>query len=134
MFENTPLEDGANRVREALGSIEDELTRVQKDLQKRRTKLERRLTARRKQIEKQFAAQRRDLEKRARKLRSEIEKNPTVKRLESARKDARKQFEQGVADFLETLRIASKSDVQRIDRKLSQLGRKLKEMEKASAS
>jgi len=133
MFENTALEDGANRVREALGSIEDELQRVQKDLKRRRTRVEKRLDTRRKQLEKRFTAQRRDLEKRAKKLRTRIEKNPTVKRLESTRKDARKQFSQRVQDLLETLSIASKSDVQRIDRKISQLNRKLREMEETAS-
>ena len=41
-------------------------------------------------------------------------------------------FERGVSSFLDVLPIATKSDVERIDRKVSALGRKLKEMEKGN--
>jgi len=120
MPEQTILQDGVDRVRDAMSSVEDEIQRVQKDLRSRR-----------KDIEKQLSSSRKGFEKRARKLRSELRKNPTVKRLDRFRRDATKQFEEGVENLLGALQIASKGDVQRIDRKLSQLNRKLKEMERA---
>lgn len=132
MAEASFVQDSVDRFRDAFGSIEGEFEKVQKDLLARRKKLEKRLTGQRKDLEKRFASQRKDLEKRTKKLRTEIEKNPTVKRIEGMRKDANKQFEQGVSDVLGALQIASKGDVQRIDRKISQLNRKLKEMERAA--
>ena len=54
--------------------------------------------------------------------------------IEAWRKDAAKQYESGIEAFLSALQIASKSDVQRIDRKISQLNRKLREMEKPKAT
>ncbi|MEM7413260.1 MAG: hypothetical protein AAF430_23720 [Myxococcota bacterium] len=133
MFESTTatLQDGVEYVREAVGSLEDEFQRVQKDLEGRRKKLEKRVASERKAFEKRVQTRRREIEKRTKKFRTEIEKSGPVKRLEALRKDATKQFEQGVSDVLSTLRIASKTDVQRIDRKISQLNRKLREMEGA---
>jgi len=138
---NNIIQDGVDRFREAYGSLEGELQRVQKELRIRRKKLEKRFETGRKDIEKRFASQRKDIEKRfetqrkqferrTQKLRGEIGKNPAVKRIDALRKDATKQIEQGVSDVLSALQIASKSDLQRIDRKISQLGKKLKEMDR----
>ena len=134
MAQTTILQDGVERVREAFGSIEDEVTRVQKQMRSRRAKLEKQLASRRKQLNKRLETRRKDFEKRTQKLRSELEKNPAVKRLEALRQEAARQIARGVNDVLSALRIASKSDVQRIDRKISQLNRKLKEMDRAKRS
>jgi len=112
------LQDGVDRFRTAFGSIEDEIQRVQKDLR-----------ARRRSLEKQLNASRRDLERRTRRLRSDLSKNTTVKQLESLRKNATQQIEQSVDGVLSALQIASKTDVQRIDRKISQLNRKLRALD-----
>jgi len=136
---NTIFQDGVERVREAAGNLGGELQRVQRDLRARRKKIEKRLEtgrkdiekrieAQRKQIEKRFETQRKQIEKRTQKLRSELEKNPAVKRLETFRKDASKQFEQGVSTVLHRLQIASKSDLDRIDRKISAINKQMKEM------
>jgi len=125
------LQDGVDRFREAFGSIEEEIERVQKDLRARRKKLEKRLDSGRKDIEKRLETQRKGFERRTRKLRARIEKNPAVKRINQARSEATKQWEQGVSDVLGALQIASKHDVQRIDRKISQLNKKLREMDGA---
>ena len=58
-----------------------------------------------------------------------MRKNTTVKQLESLRKNATQQIEQSVGGVLSVLQIASKTDVQRIDRKISQLNRKLRELD-----
>jgi ribosomal protein L16 Arg81 hydroxylase len=117
------VQESVDRVREAFGSIEDEAQRVQKRVQKE-------LKTRRRDLEKQLNSNRKDFEKRTRKVRTEIRKNATFKRLESLRKDVTKQLEGGVENVLGSFSIASKTDVQRIDRKLSQLNKKLKEMER----
>jgi hypothetical protein len=140
MPETTNLfQDGVDRVREAYGSLNTELQRVQKELRVRRKKIEKRLETGRKDIEKRFATQRKDLEKRletqrkqfekrTQKLRAEIEKYPAVKRLDAIRKDATKQLEQGASRVLHSLQIASKSDLDRIDRKISAINKQMKEM------
>ncbi len=129
--EATILQDGIDRFRDAFGNIEDEVERVQKRIRIRRRKLEKRVVDGRRDFEKRVESGRKDFEKRTRKLRTEVRKNPTFKRLDGIRKDATKRYEEGVETLLNTLQVASKSDVQRIDRKISQLSKKLKEMERA---
>ena len=121
------VQESVDRVREAFGSIEDEAQRVQKRVRKQ-------LDTRRKDFEKQLTSSRKDFEKRTRKLRTEIRKNPTFKRFENVRKDVTKQLEDGVGGVLNALSIASKTDVQRIDRKLNQLNKKLKDIERSRTS
>ena len=159
--EATLMQEGVERVRDAYESVEDEAKRVQKQLRTRRRKLERQLESTRKDIEKRIDSTRKDIEKRAKKIRvevqkspaakridstrkdfekrakkmrTEVQKNPAIRRLEAWRKDATKQYEAGVETFLSALQIASKSDLQRIDRKISQLNRKLREMERPKAA
>jgi len=133
------FQDGVDRVREAADSIRPQLQRVQRELRVRRKKIEKRFETGRKDIEKRIASQRKDLEKRletqrkqfekrTHKLRTELEKYPAVKRLETIRKDATKQFEQSVSTVLHRLQIASKSDLDRIDRKISLINKQMKEI------
>jgi septation ring formation regulator EzrA len=114
------VQEGVDRVRAAFGSIEDEFERVQ-----------RRVRARRRDLEKQLRSGRKDLEKRTRKLRSELLGRSPLKRLETLRKDVQHQIADGVDSVLRSLQIASRTDVERIDRKLSQISRKLREIEEA---
>ena len=67
-------------------------------------------------------------------IEKELQKNTLVKRAEELRDQASRQVESVVDSLLNALQIASKTDVQRIDRKISQLNRKLKEMERAKSS
>ena len=116
-----------DRVREAVSSVEDDFQRVQK-------RVEKQLNARRKAIEKQVKARRKNIEKRTqkqvRRLRTEFNKNPYVKRAQGAMDDATKQWESGVDTVLGALHVASRRDVSRIDRKLNQINRKLRDLEK----
>ena len=106
------VEESIDRVQNAVRSVEGEFERLQKQFDKRR-----------KQFEK-------ETQKRVKRFRADISKRPIVKRAESLRSDAAKQLEGGVETILSTLQIASKSEVQKIDRKLSQINRKLGQLEK----
>lgn len=116
------VQEGVDRFREAFDSLE--FDRVQKQLAQRR-----------KRFEKQLASNRRAWEKRTRKqvkrLRTEIRKNSLVKRLQSLQKDATAQVESRVDQVLSALRIASKRDMDRIDRRLGQIQRKLRDLEQS---
>ena len=116
------FQDGVDRVRETVDSIEYELTR-------RRKSLEKDLRTRRRTLERRLSGSRRDLEKRTRKLRKDLQKNETLQQVESLRQRASAEIEQRVDDVLSLFQIASKSDVQRIDRKLSQLNRRLRDLD-----
>ena len=111
-----------SRIDEAVQFFDDEFQRVQKELSKRR-----------KSLEKEFATKRKTVERRTRKelkrIQSELKKNPIVKRADAVRKDVTKQVEIRMDALLERMQIASRSDVQRINKKLTTLNRRLKTIE-----
>lgn len=112
MAQQSFVEDGFDRVQEAFRNAGGEIEKFQKELAKRR-----------KQFEK-------DTQKRVKKFQTDLRKQPIVKRVETIQKDATKQVENAVDSMLSALQIASQSDLKRIDRKLSQLTRKLNAIEK----
>ena len=112
MAEANFIEEGMDRVEDAFRSIEKDLKRFQK-----------RADRRRKQFERQA-------EKRVKQLQSDIRKNPVVKRAESLRSDAQKAIEEQVDGLLANLRIASQADVNKLGRKVAQLNKKVRELEK----
>jgi hypothetical protein len=122
------VQESVDRVREAVASIEDDIDRVQRRMQKewktRRKSMERQVTSHRKDFEKKTQRQ-------MKRLRTELLKNPYVRRAQEAVDDATKQFEQGVDNVLKVLHVASQRDLNRIDRKLNQINKKLRELEKS---
>ena len=123
--------NGTNPLENARDSIEHELGRIRKQFRTQGRSLEKRIEKGRKELE----SRRKRLETRGRKqvksLVADIRKNPVVKRAEALRKDAEKQLETGVESMLSMLQIASKGDVQKIDRKLKTLNKKLASLEKS---
>ena len=113
-----------SRIDEAVQFVDDEFQRVQKEL-----------SARRKSLEQEFATRRKTVEKRTRKelkrIQSELKKNPIVKRADSVRKDVSKQVETRVDSLLGLMQVASRADVQRINKKLNTLNRRLKAIEES---
>jgi uncharacterized coiled-coil DUF342 family protein len=103
----------ANFVQETVSSIENDLVRMQK-----------RMKARRKKFEK-------ETQKRVQKFEKEIRKNSYFKRAQGFVDDASKQIEKGVDSVFGALNLATKREVGRIDRKLNQINRKLRDIEKA---
>ena len=108
--------NGVDRFQAAFQSIDEEVQRLQKRFRSRRRTLEKR-------TQKQFD-----------RLFGELRKIPVVKRADSLRADAAKQLGNGIGSVLGVFRIASKTDIDRIDRRLSQLNRKLREFEKLRGS
>ncbi len=123
MAQQSLVENGIERIQSAVGQAS---RRIQK--------LQRQVDARRKTVEKELSARRRKLEHRAQKevarLVGRAQKLPLVKRAASLRDDASRQLESGVEAILGALQIASRGEVQRLDRKLGQITRKLREIEK----
>jgi hypothetical protein len=119
------VNEGMDRVTSVFRSIDGELRRVQKQLQSRR-----------KTFEKQLASGRRDIERQTRKqvkrLQTEFRKNPLVKRAQTLRSNATQQIDSVVDRVLGALQIATKNDLERIDRKLTVLARKLKELDRGA--
>ena len=114
MAEANFIEEGMDRIEDAFRSIEKDLKGLQKRADKRRQQFER------------------QAEKRVKQLQSDIRKNPVVKRAESLRSDAQKAIEEQVDGLLANLRIASHTDVHKLERKVAQLNKKVRELEKIS--
>lgn len=145
------VEDGIDRLQSAFQSVEDEFEKIQQRVGESREDLEKRLRTGRKDIEKRLRSGRRDFEKNTKKLQKRVEtrrKNfeketeqrvkswqkelrryAIVRRVEEITDDATKRIENGVDALLGNLQIASRNDVQKIDRKLNQINRKLKSLE-----
>ena len=104
------IDEGIDRFQGAWSSLEDEFGKLQKNLQKRRKDFE-------KQTEKQV---------------KKFEKSPVGKRIATFREDAQKQIGSNVESMVGLLQVASRGDLKRLERKVSQLGRKLTALEKAA--
>jgi capsule polysaccharide export protein KpsE/RkpR len=104
------------------------------DANRRIQKLQKQIDVRRKSVEKELSTRRRRLEQRTQKavdrLVARAQKLPLVKRAATLREEASRQIESGVETVLGVFQIASRGELERIDRKLSQISRKLRELEK----
>ena len=128
------VRDGFDRVSTAFERLPDEFQRVQREIQKRRRTFERQLAGGRRDLEKRT----REIEKRTRRqvqrVRSELGRLPLSRRIEQLRGEAERVAVRGVDLVLGALQIASKQDLDRLDRKLGQVSRKLKEMERSKGN
>jgi hypothetical protein len=111
-----------SRINEAVQFVDDEFQRIQRELNARRKSLEKDFTARRKKVEKRTR-------KEMKRIQSELKKNPIVKRADAARKDVTKQVESRVDSLLGLMQIAPRSEVQRLNKKLTTMNRRLKAAE-----
>jgi hypothetical protein len=118
------VQERVDQFNAAFDSVSDEVQRVQKQLRTRRKTFERQLSDRRKKLEK-------STRKQVNKIESDFKKSDVGKRARSLRADAEKRFERGIEGVLGVLQIASKGDVQKLDRKIGQISRKLKDIERA---
>ena len=114
MAEANFIEEGMDRIENAFRSIERDFRRIQK-----------RADRRRKQFERQA-------EKRVKQFQSDLRKNPVVKQAEGVLSDAQKTVEDQVDTLLSNLRIASQADVHKLERKVAQLNKKVRDLEKQS--
>jgi len=124
---STLVQDGLQRVRTAAESLDHRFRVLQK-----------RFDAQRKSFEKRFESQRKAIERRTQRelerLLSRLRETKLAHRAETLREEATQRLETGASTLLGALQIASKGDLDRIDRKLSQLSRKLKDIEKNGAA
>lgn len=118
------VQEGVDRFNAARERVDEEFQRVQKQLQARRKRIERQLDTSRKNLEKQTRKQ-------VKQVRAELSRNPVLKRLERIGTEASRQFEGALESVFDVFQLASKNDVQKIDRKLSKINKRLKEIERA---
>ena len=135
------IEESRERFEGALKDMGRDWKRLQKRADQGRREFEQRAQRQVKRIQselrksplvKRAEEQRRLLERRARKLGNELRNSAAVKRAEELRKDAETRFESQLVSLFGLLRIATTGEISRLERKLDQLGRKLRELEKGS--
>jgi len=119
-----------DRIESARGRLDDEIGRVQKQIQTRRKQIERQINTGRKNFEKQLNTSRKSFEKQTRKQVKEIRRSQVVQEVERLGTEVNRQIEGVFERVLGVLQIASKTDVDRIDRKLTKLNKRLKDMER----
>ena len=117
------VQDGVEQVREAVRRVDQGFRRIQKQVETRRRRLAKEVTSRRRLIEKRA-------QKELGRIQKQIQKQPLVKRAEALRAGATERIEGGRLDVPRRAPDRDQGDIERIDRKVSALGRKLKEMEK----
>lgn len=153
--ETTVIEEGIDRLQKAVASMGEELDSFQSRLAERQETIvadaRKRVETLREEI--QFD----NLTERAGKFQQQFEKdlrgNPYVKRAQKARKEferdlaanewvqrglelrreAGEQFDQRVDEVLGSFQIARAADVRKLERKISRLNKKLRELEKGQA-
>jgi polyhydroxyalkanoate synthesis regulator phasin len=139
---NGLLEEGRERFEGALKDMERDWKRLQRRADQGRKQFEQRAQKQVKRIQaelrksplvKRADEQRKALERRARKLGSELRNSTPVKRAEELRKDATTRIESQIESLFGLLHIASAADVTRLERKVDQLNRKLRELEKGNS-
>jgi uncharacterized protein YukE len=127
MSESAGVVQGSiDRFQSAFESIEGDVKKFQKNLRGQRKDLEKRFEKTRTRLEKQTR-------QRVNRVLTDVRKRPAYKRLESVRKDVGKRVDEGVENVLGAFGVASRSQVQRLDRKLNQMNKKLRELEQGPA-
>jgi hypothetical protein len=121
------VQEGVDQIRQAVRRADRELKRFQKQVETRRRRLAKEVTTRRRTIEKRA-------QKELERLQKQLQSQPLVKRAEALRAGAQDRIERSVTTLLESFPLATRSEIERIDRKVTALGRKLKEIEKAQGS
>jgi len=118
------VDEAGERITAARERVDSEISRIQKDLAGRRKKIEKQISTSRKSFEKQTRKQVKQIEK-------EIRTSEVVKTLEGWRSQAESLLEETFEGVLGALQVASKNDVKKIDRKLTKLTKRLKDIERA---
>jgi len=108
------VEEGIERIQNAVDSVEGEFQKLQKNVLRRR-----------KSFEKQA-------QKRVKRVRAELRKSPVVKRAQSLRKDFNQQFEDRMDGLFGVFPYARREDITKLESKVRQLTRKLNQLEKAN--
>ncbi len=85
-------------------------------------------------LEDEFEKRRKNFEKQTAKRLKEFEGTPLGKRVVTFREEAQKQIESNVESVIGLFPVASRTEVKRLERKVTRLTRKLNVLEKASAA
>ncbi|HKX46846.1 MAG TPA: phasin family protein [Planctomycetota bacterium] len=117
------VEEGLDRVQAAFQSVEDEVLKLQKQLEHRTEEFSKRADLRFKRIQK-------ELRKNKVVQRAEARFEDLRTRADKRRRELESRFETQIETVLGTFQIASKSQVEKLDRKLNRISRRLSALDK----
>jgi hypothetical protein len=103
---------GLERIQSMFRSVEEEFEKLQNRVSKQRQNFEK------------------STQERMDQMQSDLRKTELFKRAASARKSTEKRFEANLDQVLGVFNIATRSDFKKLDRKLNQINRKLKGLDK----
>lgn len=121
------VQEGFDRVQTAVRRMDREFRKLQRELESRRKRLEKQITTNSRRWNKQA-------QKQVQKLRTELRKQPLLRRAEELTEDATRQLGRQWSAVLDAFPIVTKREVERIDRKIAQLNRKVRELEKTRSN
>jgi len=119
MAEASFIQEGVGRVQSALKMLDKEYRRMQKQADARLRRVEKRAERQIKRLQQGLA--RSPLAKRAEEVR---------RRVEEARSEARSAFEDRLESVLGTLQIATRTEIEKLERKVGLLNQKVSELER----
>lgn len=117
------VEEGLDRIQAAFQSVEDEVLKLQKQLEQRTEEFGKRADQRFKRLQK-------DLRKNKAVQRAEARWEQVSTRLDKRRRELETRFESQIETVLGVFQIASKSQVEKLDKKLNRLSRRLSALDK----
>jgi len=128
------VEESRERVQSAYQSMEDEVQKIQKQLEEQRADFTKRTEKRLKQIRKELRANKnlRPVVDRVESLRSDVTKELETrsKAFEKRSKAFEKRFESGFETLLGNLNLASRSEVEKLENKVKRMTKKLNALDK----
>lgn len=125
MAQTNVFEQGFDRFQATVRDMDRHVQRVRRELGKRRRSLERELKRRRTDLEKRAV-------RRIRQLRSELRRNPAYRRAESLQAETRERIEHQIESVLSSIPVASKSEVEGLEKRVARLTRRVRELEKTN--
>ncbi len=118
------VDESRERVQSAFHNVEDEINKFQKRVEDRTSDFNRKAEKRIKKFQKELRKY--DVVQRAESLRDDV-----TRQLETQGRQFGKQLESGLESVLGTFQIASRGEIDKLDRKLNRINRRLKALDKS---
>jgi polyhydroxyalkanoate synthesis regulator phasin len=125
MAQANVFEQGFDRFQATFRDVDRQVQRVRRELGKRRRTIERDLKRRRTDLEKRATRQ-------LRRMRSELRRNSTYRRAETLQAETRERIEQQIDQVFSSIPVASKSDVEGLEKRIARLTRRVRDLEKTN--
>ncbi len=125
MAQANVIEQGFDRFQATFRDVDRQVQRVRRELGKRRRTIERGLKRRRTDLEKRATRQ-------LRRVRSELRRNSTYRRAETLQAETRERIDRQIDQVLSSIPVASKSEVEGLEKRIARLTRRVRDLEKTN--